>query len=331
MVHPNGLSCSASWRSVVARMSVVLLLLAWVSPGLAYEIPAGTATVDGDLSDWADAEWISNEAIYHGDPADASGAKWAARWESDMVYVAATIVDTDHVFVPAHESWNGQDCLEVYIDAGNRDVEGYHGTFTDAQQYVFSSTGADANEWICLGLNPLAEDQTACPAFEVSVDGDTINYEIAMRPYDAFNWDDPPSSTVLTLSTGMVIGLDVIHDSKSTTGFGMLSENTMAGKYYIAANMQDYTLVGELGVLDGDLNGDGMVSGADLDIVRANWGQAVTGAENGDPSGDGIVGGADLDVVRANWGRMAAASAVPEPSVAILLLAAGLFLLPRRK
>ena len=41
------------------------------------------------------------------------------------------------------------------------------------------------------------------------------------------------------------------------------------------------------------------------DIVRANWGQAVTPGSllDGDPSGDGIVSGDDLDIVRANWGR----------------------------
>ena len=158
-----------------------------------------------------------------------------------------------------------------------------------------------------------------------------INYEIAMRPYDLFNKADPLSSSILTLSTGMVIGLDVVIDSKSTTGFGMLCEHGMIDKWYKSINFQDYTLVGQMGVLDGDLNGDGMVSGADLDIVRGNWGQSVTGAANGDPSGDGIVGGADLDIVRANWGRTAAASVIPEPGAVVLVLAAvGLMVFRRR-
>ena len=84
--------------------------------------------------------------------------------------------------------------------------------------------------------------------------------------------------------------------------------------------------------LTGDLNDDGMVGGADLDIVRANWGQSVAGgASQGDPSSDGVVGGDDLDIVRANWGATAAASAVPEPgTLALLLLGAG-FLMLRRK
>ncbi len=83
--------------------------------------------------------------------------------------------------------------------------------------------------------------------------------------------------------------------------------------------------------LPGDLNGDGMVGSADLDIVRANWGSTVTPGDlmMGDASGDGNVGSADLDIVRANWGQTAPAN-VPEPSVLLLLLG-GLALLGRRR
>ena len=63
--------------------------------------------------------------------------------------------------------------------------------------------------------------------------------------------------------------------------------------------------------LPGDLNGDGMVGSADLDLVRANWG---TNEPAGDANEDGAVNSGDLDVVRANWGASSAA-AVPEPGV----------------
>ena len=58
-----------------------------------------------------------------------------------------------------------------------------------------------------------------------------------------------------------------------------------------AASDANYSLVelviggGEAPTLDGDLNGDGYVGSADLDIVRAAWGQTVGGgASDGDPS-----------------------------------------------
>ena len=84
--------------------------------------------------------------------------------------------------------------------------------------------------------------------------------------------------------------------------------------------------------LTGDLNGDGLVGSADLDIVRGNWGSTVTPGDvlSGDASGDGSVGSADLDIVRANWGATAAA-AVPEPSVLLSLLFGIVALLSTRR
>ena len=80
--------------------------------------------------------------------------------------------------------------------------------------------------------------------------------------------------------------------------------------------------------LEGDLNGDGMVGSADLDIVRANWGQSVDPGclTCGDPSGDGAVGSADLDIIRANWGATSPAS-VPEPGMIGLFILGGLGML----
>ncbi|MEZ6192560.1 MAG: hypothetical protein R3C45_14890 [Phycisphaerales bacterium] len=49
----------------------------------------------------------------------------------------------------------------------------------------------------------------------------------------------------------------------------------------------------------GDLNGDGFVGIADLNIVLSNWNQNVTPGDylQGDPSGDGFVGIEDLNYV----------------------------------
>ena len=85
----------------------------------------------------------------------------------------------------------------------------------------------------------------------------------------------------------------------------------------------------------GDLNGDGFVGGADLDIVRSFWGQTVTPGNllHGDPSGDGFVAGDDLDEVRAHWGEGTppAADAVPEPTFWSMLLGLGLARAIRRR
>ena len=63
--------------------------------------------------------------------------------------------------------------------------------------------------------------------------------------------------------------------------------------------------MGAYETLPGDLDGDGYVGSSDLDIVRANWGEAVEAGDvlSGDASGDGIVGAGDLDLVRSQWGK----------------------------
>ena len=47
-----------------------------------------------------------------------------------------------------------------------------------------------------------------------------------------------------------------------------------------------------------DLNGDGVVDGADLGLLLSNWGRSGIG----DLNGDGVVNGADLGLLLADWG-----------------------------
>ena len=84
--------------------------------------------------------------------------------------------------------------------------------------------------------------------------------------------------------------------------------------------------------LAGDLNDDGFVGSADLDIIRGHWGEAVPPGDlaQGDANGDGFVSSADLDIVRANWGATASA-AVPEPATICLLVCGSILCLLRRR
>ncbi len=86
-------------------------------------------------------------------------------------------------------------------------------------------------------------------------------------------------------------------------------------------------------VLAGDLDGDGFVGLADLDIILNNWNQAIPpGDPLADPTGDNFVGLADLDIVLNNWnaGTPPPATSIPEPATLSLWLlgAAGIM---RRK
>jgi hypothetical protein len=87
----------------------------------------------------------------------------------------------------------------------------------------------------------------------------------------------------------------------------------------------------------GDLNGDGFVGIADLNIVLGAWNQNVTPGDGlaGDPSGDGFVGIADLNTVLGDWNLgtpPAAGAAVPEPtSLALLAVGGGALAFRRRR
>lgn len=70
---------------------------------------------------------------------------------------------------------------------------------------------------------------------------------------------------------------------------------TGAGTLHVAtANGVD---CGGGGGVDGDLDGDGSVDGADLAICLSNW-----GGSGGDADGDGDTDGADLSMILGNWG-----------------------------
>jgi glucosylceramidase len=75
--------------------------------------------------------------------------------------------------------------------------------------------------------------------------------------------------------------------------------------------------------LEGDLDGDGFVGIADLNIVLGAWNQNIPpGNPLADPSDDGFVGIEDLNVVLGNWNAGAPPAAyadIPEPGAAIVL------------
>ena len=73
--------------------------------------------------------------------------------------------------------------------------------------------------------------------------------------------------------------------------------------------------------IDGDLDLDKKVDGFDLNTLLANYGQTGTfGWADGDITGDGTVDGFDLNALLGNYGTdLASPTAVPEPSLALLV------------
>ncbi len=87
----------------------------------------------------------------------------------------------------------------------------------------------------------------------------------------------------------------------------------------------------------GDLNGDGFVGIADLNIVLGNWNLTVTPGDllagDAQDDGTGFVGIADLNVVLGNWnaGTPPGPAVVPEPASLALLTMAGGAIISRRR
>ena len=86
----------------------------------------------------------------------------------------------------------------------------------------------------------------------------------------------------------------------------------------------DYKLISLLTTgFAGDVNEDGQVDVADLNIIGVNWQMMDKTRAEGDLNGDGNVDVADLNILALDWQMgVAAAAAVPEPSTVTLLLVA---------
>ena len=72
-----------------------------------------------------------------------------------------------------------------------------------------------------------------------------------------------------------------------------------------AAGEAQYTPLKEIGLRAGDLNGDGGINGADLEMIRSAFGGAAgssTGLDQIDLDGDGLVDVTDLALLASNWG-----------------------------
>ncbi len=95
-------------------------------------------------------------------------------------------------------------------------------------------------------------------------------------------------------------------------------------------------VLGTVPMLPGDINGDGFVGIADLNVILSNWNQTVPVGDKGRGDlagiGDGFIGISDLNVVLTNWnaGAPPSASAVPEPASLALLALPATMMLKRR-
>ncbi|GAB4194444.1 MAG: hypothetical protein Kow00105_08660 [Phycisphaeraceae bacterium] len=177
-----------------------------------------------------------------------------------------------------------------------------------------------------LDLTGLPDDDGA----GIVTDGRMSIYDPVNNVVYFYDSDDPTNGGsfdqdwyVLDLNTGTTSFIAADVDNIVSFSFG--------------ADSAEYFCLGAVcaPALDGDLDGDGFVGIADLNIVLGNWNTNVTAGSllDGDPSGDGFVGIEDLNTVLGNWnaGTPPAGSAVPEPASLALFTIAGLSAAVRRR
>ncbi len=203
-------------------------------------------------------------------------------------------VDTTRKSLYPGEQATGENvtCYDEGLNGAMIDVVGFTGntgdvTASDFDFYVRNTSSGD--------FEAIADPTVSMYSYTVDTDGDGIGDTAAHRIKFIF-----PDGT----ASGTWLKIDVL----ASGDVGLDADHT----FYF-------------GNLHGDVGGgtgsqpDLQVGSADLDLVRAFWGQTVSGVnswQSGDANSDTVIGSADLDVVRANWGASLAGFTAPARGMA---------------
>jgi hypothetical protein len=212
--------------------------------------------------------------------------------------------------------------LTMVARAGNAAPDG-NGVFSDFFGYALSEGGHAAFYGTLTGTTGGSDDDAGIFLFD-----DALGLMQIAREGDSFL-----GSTIVDL--GFANGNSFNDDEYS----GLNAHGQVAYYFALADGRNGVAIatVPGLGELIGDLNGDGFVGIADLNIVLGNWNQNVTAGDKllGDPSGDGFVGITDLNTVLGNWNAGTpppeVIARVPEPGAGVVMVLSGLLLRRRAR
>jgi len=120
---------------------------------------------------------------------------------------------------------------------------------------------------------------------------------VHLTPAGAQTFADVFVETLFGIGSTPVVGVDPVVHSFTIDGEGMLVDNGLAISTGGMAP-EAISIWNPPAGVSGDINGDGVVDGADLGALLVSWGQAGGPA---DLNGDGIVDGADLGILLTAW------------------------------
>jgi Glycoside Hydrolase Family 113 len=204
-------------------------------------------------------------------------------------------------------SWNAR----AVLTPGDADTTAYQ---------ALSDAAADPTNYL------IEFDVTFDPAL---IDDEVTSLSIPFAIQSDAGWgqiDSVVSVNTALLSTQSVsfslTGFDVVPTTGSSFYDLVIGLNGSWLRGNTTILIDNFRVVQLLNGLPGDLDGDGFVGIADLNIVLGAWNQSVPpGDPAADPSGDGFVGIEDLNVVLGNWNAgTPPVSAVPEPGTLASLI-----------
>jgi hypothetical protein len=247
---------------------------------------------------------------------------------------------TDNVFRMVANGWLGQDKIQWTDQIGHyrARIDSWHGGLED---------------WS--GLHMFGRYQTSDDLYVVSMryDGtatikkkiNTVYSTLASGPLPAQyvngtghlltgTWFDLKFSIIGNELSFLIDDEEILTVTDNDLAAGTIGIRTDNSTVYF----DDWGLLHPASVLAGDLDGDGFVGIADLNIVLGNWNQSVTAGDPlaGDPSGDGFVGIVDLNEVLGNWNAgtppvIINGASIPEPGIALIgFVLTGVLSLSRR-
>ncbi|MFA5865746.1 MAG: chitobiase/beta-hexosaminidase C-terminal domain-containing protein, partial [Phycisphaerae bacterium] len=255
--------------------------------------------VDGNLADWAGAEWIPLNVVYNGAPSDIAEAFFALKWDPatpSKVYFAVKVRDTAHFFTDNYTDWNARDAVELYLHTTGVSGDQSFAYSEAAQQLTIGIDNTTRNTvWSNLGNNMGIPTSGYDFQAEGRESGEWLYYEAAMTSYNYMGGFTSLPGVLAPLALGQIIGVDAVvtgHNGSAYTG--QKSENTKTGK---SANYNQFglhKLVAGSPFVATTADLAAVLAAMDATATSGNWNGAA------DFDSDGEVTSSDLAFVLVN-------------------------------
>jgi len=187
---------------------------------------------------------------------------------------------------------------------------------------VTSNFGASPKKGITLPSLPVNEWAHFAVVFDDAAGVQAIYLNGDLIPFDITNGWNLGDSGVVTMAARSVSGKKGYYFEGALDDYavilGALTEEQI--EQIMASGVS--SLIGSS--VPGDTNNDGKVDATDAAMLASHWLERnlTGGAQVGDFNNDGTVDDLDASILAANWQYTAASAAVPEPSMAVMLIAA---------